>query len=323
MRIHDHLYGSFVLDPVLAELIQTKPVQRLKHIHQGGASYLVNPKWNVTRFEHSIGVMLLIRKLGGSLEEQIAGLLHDISHTAFSHVIDFVLDNEEQDFHDQIFEKTIQQSEIPSVLQKHGFDFSSIVPIEKWSLLEQPLPFLCADRIDYTLRDLSTYCMIPLEDASKFIDKLRVIDEKICLETIEAAEWFVKAYYTEVIDFFLHPLNVYGYAMLTDILKVAMDKQVICFDDLLLDDSTVWNKLIGSKDHDISQKVKAISRDVINDENHYDIHQKKKVRIIDPLVLVGNDQIKKATELSIKVTELNQYALEKSLKGTFVRVLNT
>ncbi|MED3728368.1 HD domain-containing protein [Priestia filamentosa] len=323
MRIHDHLYGSFVLDPVLAELIQTKPVQRLKRIHQGGASYLVNPKWNVTRFEHSIGVMLLIRKLGGSLEEQIAGLLHDISHTAFSHVIDFVLDNEEQDFHDQIFEKTIQQSEIPSVLQKHGFDFSSIVPIEKWSLLEQPLPFLCADRIDYTLRDLSTYCMIPLEDASKFIDKLRVIDEKICLETIEAAEWFVKAYYTEVIDFFLHPLNVYGYAMLTDILKVAMDKQVICFDDLLLDDSTVWNKLIGSKDHDISQKVKAISRDVINDENHYDIHQKKKVRIIDPLVLVGNDQIKKATELSIKVTELNQYALEKSLKGTFVRVLNT
>ncbi|MGG3196332.1 HD domain-containing protein [Priestia aryabhattai] len=323
MKIHDFIYGSFHLEPVLAELIHTEPLQRLKKIHQGGASYLVNPKWNVTRFEHSVGVMLLIRKLGGSIEEQIAGLLHDVSHTAFSHVIDFVLDNPEQDFHDQIFEKIIQSSEIPSVLQKHGFNLMSILPIEKWSLLEQPLPSLCADRIDYTLRDLSTYHMISLDDACKFVDELRVVNGKICLKTIDPAEWFVKAYYTEVIDFFLHPSNVYGYVILTDILKIAMAKQIIHFDDLLSDDEIVWKKLIDSKDHEVLQKMKDISKKVINDEKDYDIHQKKKVRIIDPFVLVGNIRMKKATELSTKVRELNQYALEKSLKGTFVRVLNT
>ena len=323
MKIHDFIYGSSHLEPVLAELIHTQPLQRLKKIHQGGASYLVNPKWNVTRFEHSVGVMLLIKKLGGSIEEQIAGLLHDISHTAFSHVIDFVLDNPEQDFHDQIFEKVIQSSEIPSVLQKHGFNILSILPIEKWSLLEQPLPSLCADRIDYTLRDLSTYNMISLDDACKFVDELRVVDGKICLKTIEAAEWFVKAYYTEVVDFFLHPLNVYGYAILTDILKIAIAKQIIHFDDLLSDDETVWKKLIDSKDPEVLKKMKDISKKVINDERNYDIHQKKKVRIIDPFVLVGNARMKKATELSTKVRELNQYALEKSLKGTFLRVLNT
>ncbi|MEE3897372.1 HD domain-containing protein [Priestia megaterium] len=323
MKIHDFIYGSFHLEPVLAELIHTQPLQRLKKIHQGGASYLVNPKWNVTRFEHSVGVMLLIRKLGGSIEEQIAGLLHDVSHTAFSHVIDFVLDNREQDFHDQIFEKIIQSSEIPSVLQKHGFNILSILPIEKWSLLEQPLPLLCADRIDYTLRDLSTYNMISLDDACKFVDELRVVDGKICLKTIEAAEWFVKAYYTEVIDFFLHPSNVYGYAILTDILKIAMAKEIIHFDDLLSDDETVWRKLIDSKDHEVLQKMKDMSKNVINDEVDYDIHQKKKVRIIDPFVLVGNVRMKKATDLSTKVRELNQYGLEKSLKGTFIRVLNT
>lgn len=283
----------------------------------------MNPKWNVTRFEHSVGVMLLIKKLGGSIEEQIAGLLHDISHTAFSHVIDFVLDNPEQDFHDQIFEKVIQSSEIPSVLQKHGFNLLSILPIEKWSLLEQPLPSLCADRIDYTLRDLFTYNMISLDEACKFVDELKVIDSKICLKTVKAAEWFVKAYYTEVIDFFLHPLNVYGYAILTDILKIAMAKQIIHMDDLLSDDETVWKKVIDSKDHELLQKMKGIGKKVTNDEGDYDIHQKKKVRIIDPFVLVGNGRIKKATELSTKVRELNEYALEKSLKGTFVRVLNT
>ncbi|MGG1073893.1 HD domain-containing protein, partial [Priestia megaterium] len=269
------------------------------------------------------GVMLLIRKLGGSIEEQIAGLLHDISHTAFSHVIDFVLDNPNQDFHDQIFEKVIQSSEIPSVLQKHGFNLLSILPIEKWSLLEQPLPLLCADRIDYTLRDLSTYNMISLVDACKFVDELKVIDSKICLKTVEAAEWFVKAYYTEVIDFFLHPSNVYGYVILMDILKIAMAKQIIHIDDLLSDDETVWKKLIDSTDHELLRKMKDIGKKVTNDEGDYDIHQKKKVRIIDPFVLVGNGRIKKATELSTKVRELNEYALEKSLKGTFVRVLNT
>ncbi len=267
--------------------------------------------------------MLLIKKLGGSIEEQIAGLLHDISHTAFSHVIDFVLDNPEQDFHDQIFEKVIQSSEIPSVLQKHGFNLLSILPIEKWSLLEQPLPSLCADRIDYTLRDLSTYNMISLDEACKFVDELKVIDSKICLKTVKAAEWCVKAYYTEVIDFFLHPLNVYGYAILTDILKIAMAKQIIHMDDLLSDDETVWKKVTDSKDHELLQKMKGIGKKMTNDEGDYDIHQKKKVRIIDPFVLVGNGRIKKATELSTKVRELNEYALEKSLKGTFVRVLNT
>jgi hypothetical protein len=102
-----------------------------------------------------------------------------------------------------------------------------------------------------------------------------------------------------------------------------MAKQIIHFDDLLSDDETVWRKLIDSKDHEVLQKMKDISKKVINDEVDYDIHQKKKVRIIDPFVLVGNVRMKKATELSTKVRELNQYALEKALKGAFVRVLNT
>ena len=41
---------------------------------------MVNEIWNVTHFEHSIGVMLLIRIVVGSIEEQIARLLHDVSH---------------------------------------------------------------------------------------------------------------------------------------------------------------------------------------------------------------------------------------------------
>ncbi len=153
MIVSDIIYGDYNVDHVLAELIMSKPVQKLKGIHQGGASYLVNEEWNVTRYEHSVGVMLLIKKLGGSIEEQIAGLLHDVSHTAFSHVIDFVLENKEEDYHEKIYQKVIIDSEIPCILKKHGYDYKDILFNEsKWTLLEQPAPELCADRVDYTLR---------------------------------------------------------------------------------------------------------------------------------------------------------------------------
>ncbi len=88
MKYLNKLYGKFELSGDIEELINTNVFQRLKKIHQGGAIFLINPNINHTRFEHSIGVMLLIKNLGGSIEEQIAGLLHDISHTAFSHLID-------------------------------------------------------------------------------------------------------------------------------------------------------------------------------------------------------------------------------------------
>ena len=40
MKINDRLYGEADLEPVLTDLIRSKAVQRLKGIHQGGASFL-------------------------------------------------------------------------------------------------------------------------------------------------------------------------------------------------------------------------------------------------------------------------------------------
>lgn len=55
-----------------------------------------------------MGVMLLIKKLNGSIEEQIAGWIHDISHTAFSHLIDYVFDSEGEDHHEHRFEEVLK-----------------------------------------------------------------------------------------------------------------------------------------------------------------------------------------------------------------------
>ena len=45
MLISDPLYGELEIDGLLEELIVSKPVQRLKEIHQAGAGFLVNSRW--------------------------------------------------------------------------------------------------------------------------------------------------------------------------------------------------------------------------------------------------------------------------------------
>lgn len=185
MFISDYIYGQFEIEDVLEELILSKSMQRLKGIHQGGASYLVNSLWNVTRYEHSVGVMLLIKQLGGSLEEQIAGLLHDVSHTAFSHVIDFVLDNDAEDYHEGIIMDVLRNSEIPMILKKYNYNYEHILlNSSKWALLEQPAPDLCADRVDYTLRDMYKYGQVSLEDIQKFLNDIIIFQGKMCLQSI-------------------------------------------------------------------------------------------------------------------------------------------
>lgn len=190
MQIEDPIYGNYELPAVLSELIQSKLFQRLKGIHQGGAIIIARPEISLTRYEHSIGVMLLIKKLGGNLKEQIAGLLHDISHTAFSHLADYVLGYEHEDYHEQIYPEYLADREIVGILANYGLDFRQFLELDRFTLLDYPMPSLCADRIDYTLRDLYHLKKIRKADLCWFVDGLRVSDGRIFVASQSHADWF-------------------------------------------------------------------------------------------------------------------------------------
>lgn len=321
MRIEDKIYGEFEVEGVLEELINTKVVQRLKNIHQGGASYLVNPNWNVTRYDHSVGTMIFIKIIGGSLEEQIAGLLHDISHTAFSHVVDFALNKSNEDYHEEIFERIVETSDIPKILTKHGYDYKDILYNEtKWTLLERSAPALCADRIDYTLRDMYSYGYISLVAIKNFLDSLEVKDGEIVINSINAAEWFVNTYYKEVIGFFLNPLNIYAYNRLSNALKVALDNEIITLEDLLQDDNYVLTILKNSKNEEVRSLIQSLNYnvDVVENKEEYDIHQVNKLRLIDPTVIIDG-VLSKASEKSTLIKILGEQAMQKSIEGVFVK----
>lgn len=321
MIIKDEVYGEFEINGVLEELINTKEVQRLKKVHQAGASFLVNPKWDVTRFEHSVGTMIFVNLMGGSLEEQIAALLHDISHTAFSHVVDYALKNDKEDYHENIFMEVIEKSDIPKILNKYGYDYKNILEDEsKWTILEQPAPALCGDRIDYTLRDMIHNDIITKEQVEKFLSSLEVKCGQVVINSVDNAEWFVDIYYKEVIDFFMNPLNAYADDRLSKILEIALDKGYISYDDLLKDDSYVLNIIKSIKDNEIIKLMNGLNYKIkaFEDEKNYEIHIVNKLRIIDPGIFVHGSIIKSSKKSKL-IMDMNNEARKKALKGIYVR----
>ncbi|WP_408006227.1 HD domain-containing protein [Pseudalkalibacillus sp. A8] len=324
MYIEDRLYGIFTIDPILEKLIHTDAVQRLKYVHQNGASYLVNPRWSNTRFDHSIGVMLLIRKLGGTIEEQIAGLLHDVSHTAFSHVVDQVLKMENEDYHEQIKHSIIIDSEIPDLLHNQNYCLEDILDDSNWPILEQSAPHLCADRIDYTLRDLYEYGEISKREVENFINTLTFCKGKIHVTTCEAGEWFVQVYYKEVLDFFLNPLNIYSNHKMAEILGSAFEKEIINKDDFLKTDEELLQILTRSGDEAIQKELSKLnaSVEVIESSEDYSIHIRNKVRLVDPDHFDGKYS-KPISECSEKIRKTNQIARERALKGVKIKVISS
>jgi HD superfamily phosphohydrolase len=194
MQITDKIYGTFdITSPVILELINSPTVQRLKHISQYGVPDEFYYIKNYSRYEHSIGVMLLLKKLGASDEEQIAGLLHDVAHTTFSHVIDWLYHKTgTEDSQDNEQASYVMKSEIPAILKKHRYDPEHISHHTSFSLLDREVPDLCADRIDYSVRQF------PLYLAKRFVANLTVHENRIVFTDPDTALTF--AYYFLVIS---------------------------------------------------------------------------------------------------------------------------
>ncbi|MCX6677919.1 MAG: HD domain-containing protein [Methanothrix sp.] len=97
--LRDPVHGAIRIDELEKHLILSRPVQRLKGIKQLGLVETVYPGASHSRFEHSLGTMFMAGRmaehLGLSQEEvrkvRLAGLLHDLGHSALSHAVEGVL----------------------------------------------------------------------------------------------------------------------------------------------------------------------------------------------------------------------------------------
>lgn len=239
-------------------------------------------------------------------------------------MIDYVFDNDNESYHEEIFSSVVKNSEIPAILAKHGYNYEDILLDDsKWTLLERSAPELCADRVDYTLRDMYTYGYVSLKEVHSFLEDVIEVDGKMVLQNIEMAEWFTKTYYKEVIDFFMEPMNIYGNDMLAKALKLALHKKVIHADDFLLEDDELIVKLQQCNDPEVEALLRKVHQNVAvkEDRNDYDLYQKNKVRLIDPPVFRAGEVVSSSV-VSEKVRQMSEIAYEKAVRGMYVKVIS-
>lgn len=167
--IRDKLYGNHTIsEPVLVELLRSPTLLRLIGVCQHGVTGLLGLTPRVTRFELSVGAFLLVREVRASLEEQVAALLHDVSHTTLSHVVDWALAKPgEGSFHEAHKARYVKTTPLPQILTKHGFGDLKALEEDLYPLVEMPSPHLCADRLDYALRDAVGFKKLELKDAQR------------------------------------------------------------------------------------------------------------------------------------------------------------
>lgn len=324
MIIDDRVYGCIeIKEPVLTDLIDSYPVQRLKGINQAGASQYAIKGKDVTRYEHSLGVMILLKKLDSSLEEQIAGLLHDTPHTAFSHVIDFVFKNKNYDFHEKFHKKILINSEIPAILEAYGFDAERFFDELNFPLLEKPLPDLCADRIDYALRDMiASYGF--QNRINEYISSFIVDDNEIIIKEEKIARKFAEDYLMMDETKWAHPLEITLFQILADAIKIALDSDIISQKDLFEDDAFVYDKLKESNNSNILNKLNMLNPNlkIINDPNDFDFYSRTKLRYINPKFIDTDDSVKRVTDVYPDFKDMLQKHKDTVEKGNFIKIIN-
>lgn len=206
-HIYDNVHKVYTSwsEPLLC-IINTPEFQRLKRIKQLGACHHVFPGATHTRFEHSLGVGYLARRLVHTLQQnqpelgihdetmltfQIAGLCHDLGHGPMSHAFDDFLksiyatddvlwvDHEVRSVH--MLKHIVQKYNVPISPQTLENACELIHPIKhtlpRWwyQVIANHEDNIDVDKFDYLLRDtMMTGVMCQDIDINRFIDYARV-----------------------------------------------------------------------------------------------------------------------------------------------------
>ena len=309
MIFHDKIYGKVKIEsPLILELIHSPSLQRLKEINQVGYLPLYQKFYSqkikkITRFEHSLGVFILLKKFEAPFDEQIAGLLHDISHGVFSHALDYVFkegSEKNHNFQDSIFENFLKSSEIPSILSKYGIKLNFILNKNNFPLLEKELPDLCADRIDYSFRNAICNQEATKKEIDYFLKNLSVENNLWVFKNFQNAKKYAKLFFRLNKFYYSGLSTAVMFRTVGDVLKYCLENGYLKKEDLFLTERIVLEKIKSKLKLDPKLKIlfRRMTGKIIvrNDPKNYDVIVYCKSRIVDPLFKDGN-KIKKLSEI--------------------------
>ena len=299
----------------LNEYIETPEMLRLDGISMlPGCDYtkIMNLKHFNSRLKHSIGVALIVWNFTKDKKQTLAGLFHDISTPAFSHILDFMHgDYLKQETTEDLTKYMIENSqEIMKLLDRDGIKVEEVCDYHMYPVADNDTPMLSADRLEYTFSDgLQLEGIFDLETISEIYNNISILKN----EKNEIELGFKDKKYAEEFVVNANKLwkiisggNEFNLIMQfwTDYLKKLADVGYIKESNLYsMSEKEIIDKIYKYEDKNMVnafgkfQNTVKIGRSDIEIKDKYCVSVKAKKRYINPLVNTES-KIKRITEIS-------------------------
>ncbi|RSL29879.1 HD domain-containing protein [Salibacterium salarium] len=232
--VHRYIH---IRDELIWDLIGTREFQRLRRIRQLGTTFLTFHGAEHTRFNHSLGVYEIMRRIIEVFDgreywngdERLlclsAALLHDIGHGPFSHSFEKIFQTDHEWWTRKII---VGDTEVNQVLRRMGEDFPQKVAdvIEKTypnklvvSMISSQID---ADRMDYLQRD-AYYTGVSYGhfDMERILRVMRPTEDQAVIKNtgMHAVEDYIMSRYQMYWQVYFHPVTRSAEVILSKILQ--------------------------------------------------------------------------------------------------------
>ena len=289
-----------------------------------------------SRLDHSVGVALIIWNFTKDKTQTIAGLLHDVSTTVFSHVSDFRKGDAltQTSTEEPTTKMILSDSSLCKLMESDGIEPKDVVDYHIYPIADNEIPSLSADRLEYMYPSgLALDGSWTFEEIAKTYNNLTILKneenkDELGFKTIEMAELYCKKFC--MIGHILQlNENKLCLQLLSQIMSKAVELNVLQEEDFMtLSESKIIEKIesfISKKTLSLEEqkfatmyntfrkmtKVEHTNQKLPEDE-YFCVSLKVKQRYINPLVKVGTNsqQAKRLSEVSDFTNKLIKDFLE-------------
>lgn len=289
-----------------------------------------------SRLDHSVGVALIIWNFTKDKTQTIAGLLHDVSTTVFSHVSDFRKGDAltQTSTEEPTTKMILSDSSLCKLMESDGIEPKDVVDYHIYPIADNEIPSLSADRLEYMYPSgLALDGSWTFEEIAKTYNNLTILKneenkDELGFKTIEMAELYCKKFC--MIGHILQlNENKLCLQLLSQIMSKAVELDVLQEEDFMtLSESKIIEKIesfISKKTFSLEEqkfatmyntfrkmtKVEHTNQKLPEDE-YFCVSLKVKQRYINPLVKVGTNsqQAKRLSEVSDFANKLIKDFLE-------------
>ncbi|MFC0525188.1 HD domain-containing protein [Pontibacillus salicampi] len=230
-----------VRDRVIWDLVGTPEFQRLRRVRQLGTSYLTFHGAEHSRFNHSLGVYEIVRRIIDNFQNRphwnsderllclAAALLHDLGHGPFSHSFEKVFKLDHEDYTRAII---LGDTKVNEILRHVEADFPQRVADVINKTYENKLVVslissqIDADRMDYLQRDAYfTGVSYGHFDMERILRVMRPMEDQVVVKEsgMHAVEDYIMSRYQMYWQVYFHPVTRSAEVILTKILHRAKE----------------------------------------------------------------------------------------------------